>query len=79
MSEIKPDGESQNLAVIAERIRSRRTTKLFLKQKVSRKLVLAAIEVARWAPNHHLTEPLALLHDGAGDDRSQHRTDRHPD
>jgi nitroreductase len=57
MSEILPDGESRNLAVIAERIRSRRTTKLFLKQKVSNQLVLDAIEVARWAPNHHLTEP----------------------
>ena len=57
MSGIRPDGETQNLAVIAERIRSRRTTKLFLKQKVSRKLILDAIEVARWAPNHHVTEP----------------------
>jgi len=57
MSEVLPDGESRNLAVIAERIRSRRTTKLFLKQKVSNQLVLDAIEVARWAPNHHLTEP----------------------
>lgn len=57
MSEILPDGESRNLQLIAERIRSRRTTKLFLKQEVSRKLVHDAIEVARWAPNHHLTEP----------------------
>ena len=57
MSGITPDGESRNLAVIAERIRSRRTTRLFLKQRVSRKLVRDAIELARWAPNHHLTEP----------------------
>ncbi|MGI9203452.1 MAG: nitroreductase family protein [Woeseiaceae bacterium] len=57
MSEIHPDGESRNLQLIAERIRSRRTTKLFLKQEVSRGLVHDAIEVARWAPNHHLTEP----------------------
>ena len=57
MSEIFPDGESQNLRLIAERIRSRRTTKLFLKQKVSRRIILDAIEVARWAPNHHVTEP----------------------
>lgn len=42
---------------LAERIRGRRTTNLFLKQKVSRKLILDAIELARWAPNHHLTEP----------------------
>jgi nitroreductase len=48
---------SPNLRIIAERIRSRRTTKLFLKQKVSRQLIRDAVEVARWAPNHHLTEP----------------------
>jgi len=57
MSEVFPDGESRNLQLIAERIRSRRTTKLFLKQNVSEELVIDAIEVARWAPNHHLTEP----------------------
>jgi nitroreductase len=57
MPEIVPDGESRNLRVLAERIRSRRTTKLFLRQKINRKLVLDAIELARWAPNHHLTEP----------------------
>ena len=57
MSEVLPDGESRNLRLIAERIRSRRTTKLFLRQKVSRQLIREAIEVARWAPNHHLTEP----------------------
>ena len=57
MAEHLPDGESRNLRILAERIRSRRTTNLFLKQKVSKQLVLDAIELARWAPNHHLTEP----------------------
>lgn len=52
-----PDGESRNLRVLAERIRSRRTTKLYLEQKVSKDLLREAIELARWAPNHHLTEP----------------------
>ena len=51
------DVASQKLRWLGERIRSRRTTKLFLKQQVSRKLIYEAIEVARWAPNHHLTEP----------------------
>ena len=46
-----------DLAAIAERIRGRRTVKLFLKRPVSRRLILAAIEAARWAPNHHVTEP----------------------
>ncbi len=57
MSEQLPDGETRNLRIIAERIRSRRTTNLFKNQAVSRQLVLDAIELARWAPNHHLTEP----------------------
>lgn len=57
MAEHLPQGESRNLRILAERIRSRRTTNLFLKQKVSKQLVLDAIELARWAPNHHLTEP----------------------
>ena len=57
VAEHLPDGESRNLRILAERMRSRRTTNMFLKQDVSRKLVLEAIELARWAPNHHLTEP----------------------
>lgn len=57
MAEITPDGKSGNLRFLAERIRSRRTTKLFLRQKVSKQLIRDAIELARWAPNHHLTEP----------------------
>ena len=47
----------KSLQHLAERIRSRRTVKLFLQQPVSRQLILDAIEVARWAPNHYLTEP----------------------
>jgi nitroreductase len=57
MTEHLPDGESRNLRILAERIRSRRSTNMFLKQEVSRDLLLEAIELARWAPNHHLTEP----------------------
>mgnify|MGYP002622786336 CR=1 FL=1 len=49
--------DDRELQMLAERIRARRTTKLFLKQRVPRRLVLDAIEVARWAPNHHLTQP----------------------
>ncbi len=48
---------SKSLQHLAERMRSRRTVKVFLQQPVSQSLVLEAIEVARWAPNHHLTEP----------------------
>lgn len=49
--------EGRNLRRLAERIRGRRTTNLFLRQPVSRRLIIDAIELARWAPNHRLTEP----------------------
>jgi nitroreductase len=45
------------LVAIAERIRARRTVKLFHDRPVARKLILDAIEAARWAPNHYVTEP----------------------
>jgi nitroreductase len=47
----------QDLRKLAERIRGRRTVKLFLRTPVDRQMILDAIEVARWAPNHHVTEP----------------------
>jgi nitroreductase len=50
------DGRDE-LRHLAERIRGRRSTNQFLKQRVSRKLIREAVELARWAPNHHLTEP----------------------
>ena len=57
MTVVPTSDDRKHLRRLAERIRSRRTTKLYLKQPVDRQLVLDAIEVARWAPNHHLTEP----------------------
>lgn len=51
------DDTKKPLRRLAERIRARRTINLFLKQPVSRQVILDAIEVARWAPNHHVTEP----------------------
>ena len=57
MSVVPTTEDRKKLRWLAERIRSRRTTKIYLKQPVDRKLILDAIEVARWAPNHHLTEP----------------------
>jgi len=38
-------------------VRERRTVALFKPEKPPRELLLAAVEAARWAPNHHLTEP----------------------
>ena len=54
---MKAAASDRRLQEIAEGIRNRRTVKLFLQRPVSRELVLDAIEVARWAPNHHVTEP----------------------
>lgn len=54
---VSPDDTRRSLRLLGERIRGRRTVGQFLKQPVARKLVLEAIDVARWAPNHHVTEP----------------------
>jgi nitroreductase len=44
-------------AAVAELIRGRRSIDLFVPEPVDRALVLEAVELARWAPNHRLTEP----------------------
>jgi nitroreductase len=38
-------------------IRMRRTHKAYGAEEVSREVVTELLELARWAPNHHLTEP----------------------
>jgi len=38
-------------------IRTRRTHKAYGRQPVDRELLLELFELARWAPNHHLTNP----------------------
>ena len=38
-------------------VRERRTVALFKPEAPPRELLLAALDAARWAPNHHLTEP----------------------
>jgi nitroreductase len=38
-------------------IRTRRTHKRFGREPVPREVVEELLELARWAPNHHLTEP----------------------
>jgi nitroreductase len=38
-------------------IRTRRTHKAFGPRALSREEILALLELARWAPNHHLTAP----------------------
>lgn len=46
-----------NVLRIADLIRGRRTTNLFEPEPVATEALLDAIELARWAPNHRLTEP----------------------
>ena len=38
-------------------VRERRTVALFKPEAPPRELLLSAVDAARWAPNHHLTEP----------------------
>jgi nitroreductase len=38
-------------------IRTRRTHKRFEREPVRREVIEELLELARWAPNHHLTEP----------------------
>src|SRR4051812_25019739 len=61
---------------LEEAIRTRRTHKAFAPEPVDREALAALFDLARWAPNHHLTNPwrfrvlgpgaLARLKDAAG-------------
>lgn len=42
---------------VDEAIRTRRTHKVFAPEPVGRELLDELFELARWAPNHHLTNP----------------------
>jgi nitroreductase len=42
---------------LSELVRSRRTTKVFGDQPLDRATIEELLELARWAPNHHLTNP----------------------
>jgi nitroreductase len=50
-----PNSESKDH--LARVMCERRTINFFQPDKVSKEVVLNAIDCARWAPNHHLTEP----------------------
>src|SRR5437763_14355185 len=72
---------------VEEAIRSRRTHKAFAREPVPRELLDELLELARWAPNHHLTNPwrfrvlgpdaLAALKHAAGPDAAA-KLDRAP-
>lgn len=60
------DGVGLTLDQWGELLKSRRTVNFFKPEPVSRELLLQAIEVARWAPNHKLTEPWHFYLPGDG-------------
>ncbi|MDX1606000.1 MAG: nitroreductase [Candidatus Competibacterales bacterium] len=49
--------DTDRTAVAAELIRERRTINRFRSEVPPQEVVLKALDLARWAPNHHLTEP----------------------
>jgi nitroreductase len=71
---------------VEEAIRTRRTHKVYAPEPVERTVINELLELARWAPNHHLTNPwrfrvvgpkaLAALKEAAGPDAS--KLDRAP-
>ena len=72
---------------VEQAIRSRRTHKAFRREPVDRETLDALLELARWAPNHNLTNPwrfrvvgpeaLARLKEAAGEEAAA-KLDRAP-
>ena len=72
---------------LSELVRARRTTKVFGEEPLERQTIEELLELARWAPNHHLTNPwrfyvlgpgaLARLKDAAGPEAAS-KLDRAP-
>jgi nitroreductase len=57
MAEIIASADEPAVLAVAELIRGRGTINLFEPEPVGEQALLDAIELARWAPNHKLTEP----------------------
>ena len=56
-----PSYETQELREFARTLRGRRTIDQFIQTAVPKELVLEAIEVATWAPNHYVSEPWRFI------------------
>jgi len=73
---------------LEEAIRTRRTHKAYVPEPIDRSTLEELFELARWAPNHHLTNPwrfrvlgpqaLARLKDAVGDPIAAAKLDRTP-
>ncbi|HEY5667164.1 MAG TPA: nitroreductase [Gammaproteobacteria bacterium] len=57
MSDQVLSAEDEGVQAVADLLRGRRTINLFEPEPVDSAALLDAIEVARWAPNHRLTQP----------------------
>lgn len=49
--------DADRASVIATMIRQRRSINFFKQEIPPREIIMKAIDLARWVPNHHLTEP----------------------
>lgn len=65
MKKPTPSYETQALREFGEVLRGRRTINLYLQTPVPPELVREALEVATWAPNHHVTEPWRFILPGS--------------
>jgi len=73
---------------VDEAIRTRRTNKVYLPEPLTADELAELFELARWAPNHHLTNPwrfrvvgpqaLAGLKQATGDEKAAAKLDRAP-
>lgn len=61
MKKETPSYETQDLREFARVLRGRRTIDQYIQTAVPEELVREAIEVATWAPNHHVTEPWRFI------------------
>ena len=61
MSKKAPSYETHELREFARVLRGRRTIDQYLHTKVPDELVLEAIEVATWVPNHYVSEPWRFI------------------
>ncbi len=61
MKKTAPSYETPELRRFGEVLEGRRTVNLYLQTPVPKALVREAIEMATWAPNHHVTEPWRFI------------------
>ena len=54
-----------DLSRLGDLLRGRRTVNFFTDKAVDHQLIADAVDVARWAPNHRLTQPWHFFHLGA--------------